>query len=135
MDIGKNIREIRKKRNLSQRELGELLGVTQSAVGQFEKNGSNLRAETIQRIAAALGVLPGDLLQDGIYPTSEEMAAIHAAHEAAKADPEYNERQAEIEEKRLNSLIRQKAELLNSTGKQKTVDYMADLSENPKYQK
>ncbi len=135
MTIGERIKEIRKEAGLTQKELAEMCEIAIITIQQYERNKRQPRIEQLQRIAAALGVLPGDLLQDGMYPTSEEMAAIHAAHEAAKADPEYNERQAEIEEKRLTNLIRQKAELLNSTGKQKTVDYMTDLSEHPKYQK
>lgn len=56
MSIGKNIRIVREKRGLSQRELGEMLNITQSAVGQFEKDEANPRIETLKRVATALNV-------------------------------------------------------------------------------
>ena len=42
MSIGANIRRIRKIRGMTQRELGEKLGVTQAAIGQYERPSANL---------------------------------------------------------------------------------------------
>lgn len=56
MSIGKNIKQARKKAGLTQKELGDKLGVSQAAIGQFEKENSNPKLETLHRIAAALRV-------------------------------------------------------------------------------
>lgn len=55
MTIGDNIRRFRKREGLTQQQLGDKLGVSQSAIGQFEK-GTSLKIETIQKIAAALKI-------------------------------------------------------------------------------
>lgn len=55
-DIGKRIRAIREKRGISQRELGDILGVTQQTIGQLENNKTSPKIETLERVAAALNV-------------------------------------------------------------------------------
>lgn len=59
MTLGENIRAFRKKRGLSQRELGELVKpekITQQQIAQYENSTRTPKVETIQRIAEALGV-------------------------------------------------------------------------------
>ena len=43
IDIGKNIKEIRIRRGLSQRELGKRLGVSAQAISLYEKNARKMR--------------------------------------------------------------------------------------------
>ena len=56
MTTGQLIRIARKKAKLSQRELGEKLGVSGSMIGQYENNLRNPKRETLEKIAAALNV-------------------------------------------------------------------------------
>lgn len=56
MTTGEMIRTIRKEKNLTQKDLGLILGVTQATVGQYETNANPPKLETLERIAAALGV-------------------------------------------------------------------------------
>ena len=56
MSVGENIKQARKRAGLSQTELGNLIGVTGQAIGQFEKKDTQLRADTIQKIADALKI-------------------------------------------------------------------------------
>lgn len=60
----KKIKNARKKAGLTQKELGTLLGVSQAAIGQFEKEGSNLQLETIRKIADALNIKLYELVDD-----------------------------------------------------------------------
>lgn len=56
MSIGDNIRRIRKKKNITQRELGEMLGgISQQQIGQWENGNKNPKRETVSNIAKALG--------------------------------------------------------------------------------
>ena len=50
------IRQLREARNLSQRELAELMGTTQSVVGRLEAGGSRPTLLTLERVAQALGL-------------------------------------------------------------------------------
>lgn len=56
MTVGENIRRIRKEKGLTQKQLGERLNMTQSAVGQFENDKTSPKIETVEKIASALGV-------------------------------------------------------------------------------
>ena len=48
------IRDARKQRGLTQQELADVLGTSQSAVHRIESGGQNLSLEMINRIATAL---------------------------------------------------------------------------------
>lgn len=64
MTTGELIREARKKKGLTQRELGELLGMSDVGVAQWEKGLRNPRLETRQRIAKALDIDVTALMRD-----------------------------------------------------------------------
>lgn len=53
--IGARIREARKMRNITQRELGERIGVQTAQISKIE-NGRNLTISTIVRVLNALGL-------------------------------------------------------------------------------
>jgi len=57
-----NVRRLRKERGLSQEELAEAAGVHRTYVGMIERGEKNVTIYNIQRIAIALGVRPGSLL-------------------------------------------------------------------------
>ena len=52
--IADQVAELRLERNLSQRELAELCGTTQSAIARLERGGRPPRIDTLLRIADAL---------------------------------------------------------------------------------
>ena len=66
-------KEFREKAGLSQREAGEKLGVSDSAVclWEREKDGSFPRANMLPQIARLYGVTVDALLSDGKEKTSE----------------------------------------------------------------
>ena len=53
-NIADKVAEQRRARNLSQRELAELCGTTQSAIARLERGGRSPRIDTLMRIAEAL---------------------------------------------------------------------------------
>lgn len=61
MTTGERIRAERRKAGMTQAELGVKLGLSGSAVAQWEKNYRKPKEKTICRIAAALGVSPHDI--------------------------------------------------------------------------
>lgn len=56
MTVGEKIKQVRKSAGLTQKELGERLGVSYQTVAQWENNLRNPKQETLQRIASALNV-------------------------------------------------------------------------------
>ncbi len=54
MDIGNRIKELRKKRGLSQRDLAVLLGVQKRRISHWEKNTRKITAENYIKIQEIL---------------------------------------------------------------------------------
>jgi transcriptional regulator with XRE-family HTH domain len=63
MKIGSRIREIRKAAGLTQVEAAEAAGLTQPVWARAESNRADLRVNTVEKLATALGVTPADLLR------------------------------------------------------------------------
>ena len=85
--IGKNIRFARLQRGLTQKQLGDLCGMADSAIRRYELGRGNPKRETLQRIANALNVTLGylqgvddidakeiiDAMKRGDYRTAEDL--------------------------------------------------------------
>jgi transcriptional regulator with XRE-family HTH domain len=52
--IGKAIKQTRRERNLTQEELGKLIGVQKAQISRLENNASNVTMDTLLRVFAAL---------------------------------------------------------------------------------
>ena len=52
--LGEMIKQARKERQLTQSELGELIGVQKSQISRIERNAKNVTIETILRVFRAL---------------------------------------------------------------------------------
>jgi len=109
MEIGNKIREVRKRKNISQNQLAEMLGTTQPALAAIESNKRMPKIETLERIAAALGVDILALLPS--YVTAEAVSLTTP------------------EEKELFKIMSD----LNDTGQKKVLDYATDIHDNKKY--
>ncbi len=104
------IKEIRTKKNITQNELAEILGITQPSLAAIESSKRTPKLETLTRIAAALDVsvlalLPSEISNGAIVPSPEEREIIEAVS------------------------------VLNDTGKEKVREYIRDISINPDYRK
>lgn len=76
MSIGKKIKMARNACGLTQKELGERLGVKQQTIAMFENNKTNIKHSTLEKIADALGITLDFLLQDK-YATFAEYEKNH----------------------------------------------------------
>ena len=65
MGIADNIRAIRDKYDLTQRELADVAGVTENAVSKWENGYSEPRMGAIERIAACYGLKKSNIIEDG----------------------------------------------------------------------
>jgi DNA-binding XRE family transcriptional regulator len=52
--IGKAIKQTRQNRNLTQEELGKLIGVQKAQISRIENNASNVTMDTLLRVFSAL---------------------------------------------------------------------------------
>ena len=63
--IGGRLKQLRDERYLSHRELARLAGVSPTTVLSIEKNETEPQRRTIRKLAAALGVKPYELVDQG----------------------------------------------------------------------
>ena len=104
------IKEIRNKKNISQVQLAELLGITQPQPSMAAIESGIPRIDTLCRIAAALdtsvlSLLPSEISEGSIIPSPEDRELLEAVSD------------------------------LNTAGRKKVREYAADLGNNPNYRK
>ena len=58
MTVGENIRRIRQERNLTQRQLGEMVGASEAYIRAYESGRRNPKPSSLEKIADALSVNP-----------------------------------------------------------------------------
>ena len=62
--LGRNLRTLRKAKGLSQEAFADLCKIHRTYMGGLERGERNVTLKTVERIAAALGVDPAQLLAD-----------------------------------------------------------------------
>jgi len=60
--LGKKIRELRQKKNLSQEELADLSGFHRTYIGMVERAEKNITLKNLEKLADALGIDIKELL-------------------------------------------------------------------------
>ncbi|MDE6733766.1 MAG: helix-turn-helix domain-containing protein [Oscillospiraceae bacterium] len=84
MKIGNNIKALRLRREMTQEALALRLGVTSSAVGNYERGVSFPKDDVLERLFGALGCTPNELfgaeelLTDEEYELLEKYRALDA---------------------------------------------------------
>src|SRR5918999_3166752 len=81
MSLGKKIEDLRRKRELTSRELAANVQVTSSLISQIEHDKTSPSLDTLRRIARALGVpLTYLLLEDDLEPQVVRKRERHVIH-------------------------------------------------------
>lgn len=117
MTTGQLIKAARKKAGMTQKELGAKLGVAYQTLAQWENDLRNPKLDTLQRIAAALGVPVQDLISDWEAVDKEEFKRVFIYGEGIKD--------------RIDAALYR----LNDEGQEKAAERVEELTEIPKYQK
>lgn len=77
MNIGNNIKALRRQRGITQETLAERLGVTPSAVGNYERSVSFPKEDILGRLFGALGCTPNELFGAESLLSDEEYAHLN----------------------------------------------------------
>lgn len=117
MTTGQLIKAARRKAGMTQEELGKKIGVSGSSMAQWENDLRNPKLDTLQRIAAALGVPVQDLISDWEAVDKEEFKRVFIYGEGIKD--------------RIDAAL----DRLNDEGQEKAAERVEELTEIPKYQK
>lgn len=144
MTIGEKIRRIRKERNLTQKQLGDLCGMADSAIRRYEIGKGNPKFETLERIAKALRVPVSDILPDVIKISFPQATPVlphtPTEEELSKMTPEQIEYAAllglsDVLPEVLDTRLLNAYKKLNKLGKVESVRRVEELTEIPKYKK
>ena len=94
--FAERLRELRKKSGHSQKEFAELVGLHQVQYGRYERGDSRPYADTLTKIADALGVSTDYLLEgqaeDAIIADMQDKELLKLFTEIEKLDPEVKEK-------------------------------------------
>lgn len=122
MHFGNLLKELRTKRGLSQRELGERLGITQQTVAQYERSKTPPKPATITSIALSLDFPPDELIALAyIDPANGTKDFVCAVSDAIRVQKE-----AELCEF---------FDLLNNAGRDKAIELLELITHIPEYKK
>lgn len=133
MTIGERIKKIRIDKGLTQKQVGQLSGMADSAIRKYELGVQNPKVETIQRIADALGVSASFLIgfdEKIVNPTQYSPEEIKEIQQGAwDAYKSHIEESTGTRAQLLNNFYK-----LNDKGQQKAVELIGLLAGNPEFQ-
>lgn len=78
------IAELRKRQGLSQTDLAQAIGTTLSMLGKLERGERKLDTSWLEKLSAALGVKPSDIIGDGPLPPAVRTQVIPASENAVQ---------------------------------------------------
>lgn len=87
MDVGARIRQIRKSKNLSERELADLTSISQPVINRLENNTRTADIDSIKRICSALGLTLSQFFADKPDSVPELPSEINQAIEKIRKLP------------------------------------------------
>lgn len=125
MTVGEHIKKIRQEKKLSQKELGDRLGVSQQMIGQYENPNSKLKLDTLQKIADALDVPLKEIFS--IVENDENMIDLTSLD--TKEQIELAFETISSKKTRLDECF----EKLNAYGKEEALKRVEELTEIPRY--
>lgn len=162
MSIGKNIQSSRKKKGLTQKELAQKAGLSIASIQGYEQERYVPKYENLQKIADVLEVPIEELnpdiafdsrrileamekLTNNIYCGPSSPTAIlekkieelvnYGKRTAERARQDFDIALQEIAMEQGDEIILAYFHEANDSGKDKIIDYAADIVSNPKYQK
>lgn len=113
MSFASRLRQAREQSGLTQQDLAEKLGITKSAIGNYENGVSSPKWDVLLKIFDVLKVEPNFLYQDSFSLETPETSPLTPQQSAL-----------------LSSF-----DLLNEEGQQKALDYVDDLVLAGRYKK
>ena len=136
MNIGDNMRNIRKQKSMTLQQLADILGCSQQNISQYESGKRTPKLKTIQKIADALNVNVNDLLENPL-----DDSPIYKAYKNTNsldlplAKNFINEKiVSQIGDwEQIDIELLKKFKQLNETGKAIDIERIEELTEIPRY--
>ncbi|MEE0515510.1 MAG: helix-turn-helix domain-containing protein [Emergencia sp.] len=131
LTIGEKIKKARKAAGLTQKELGERLGVQQATISAFEKNKTSIKVITAERIANAIGCDIYDIITvEDVINRSKQILESFNPDDWKDAT---NEVRSELLTPQLKEIIDSSFAELNIKGKKEAAKRVEELTHIDKY--
>lgn len=131
LTIGEKIKKARKAAGLTQKELGERLGVQQATISAFEKNKTSIKVITAERIANAIGCDIYDIITvEDVINRSKQILESFNPDDWRDAT---NEVRSELLTPQLKEIIDSSFAELNIKGKKEAAKRVEELTHIDKY--
>ena len=125
--IGKKIRQIRKGKKITQKQLANSLGVHESSITKYEKGTTDIPLSKIEKIAEALEVSPFDIMGPAYFDNILDIDRIRTEVEMYELLAQlFNEEELE----QISSIIKNFEKIKN---KKRLVDYSNNLLKADEY--
>ena len=125
MTIGEKIKQLRKDKGMTQKELAVLSGISVTSIQYYESGKFTPKIEQVQKIAKAMNIPEMEML-----PTYwDSTIDVDAIQNELKFMDLVRSLYGDVVEKMLTNYFS-----LNEQGKRKAEEYITDLSEQSKYQ-
>lgn len=125
--IGENIKRLRTKAGMTQKQLATVMGVTESLIRTYESGRRNPKLITVMRFANALGCLPADILP------SLALDIINTDAETGEEMPLTEKEQAEIDKALWLENIGYFYDMLNPEGRKVAFALVEGFTQIQKY--
>lgn len=100
-EIGRRIKELRKKKRIPQEKLAEMIGITPNYLSALERGAYNIKLDTLVQIIDCLDITADDLFRD-VIKNGYQNRASRLTDEVASLPEEEQQRIFEV----LDALIR-----------------------------
>ncbi len=121
------LRDARKRKEITQEQLAEALGVRRAVISKYETGVIEPSISQLKKMAVVLGVTVSDLLYDGPATSFKELYS-RMEQNSVELPPEETYK---MHKQKLNDTF----DTLNTEGQQKAVESVEIIAGNPKFQK
>ncbi len=136
MNIGDNMRNIRKQKNMTLQQLADILECSQQNISQYESGKRTPKLKTVQKIAGALNVNINDLLESPLDDSPFYKALKNANPSEHPIGKDFINAQLskQVDDwEQIDIELVKKFKQLNETGKAIAIERVEELAEIPRY--
>lgn len=87
MDTGATMKRLRKQRGMTQQQLADAIGCTDAAIRNYERNARTLKGETLAKMADALKVDPGVLVNHKVESARDLLTLVFQMEDDLELEP------------------------------------------------
>lgn len=126
MNTGELIRKYRKEKNLTMKKLGELVGVSEQAISQYERGLRNANLEMLIKLSNALDIDVNNLLEENSTISQEVLENISSKTKLHSTEKPYEDKDIYIIQRAKSKMPKNEQDKMMKILKMAFEDYFND---------